>query len=209
MQWRNRSAGALPRVAAVGVAALLMSLPAWGDTETQAPPSTPSEPAVWAPKELRFVYMGFTAHYSCDGLRDKMRKLLLRLGARNDVQVQSTGCPTPYGTPDPFPAVYIKMHVLQPAAAQPASQDGTAVPAYWKSVLLSGKKDAVKAAGDCELIQQVKENVLPLFTTRAVEFRANCVPHDLSVGNIYLRAEVLMTDQVAPAGEETKPAGAS
>ncbi len=45
-------------------------------------------PAVWKEQHLEFSYMGRTARYSCEGLRDKMRSLLLDLGARRDL----TGC---------------------------------------------------------------------------------------------------------------------
>ena len=38
--------------------------------------------AAWVPHEFKFLYMGFTSKYSCDGLSDQVRKLLLRMGAR-------------------------------------------------------------------------------------------------------------------------------
>src|SRR5580698_7003852 len=48
--------------------------------------------AVWKEKRLDFSYMGRTARYSCQGLRDKMRALLLDLGARRDLQVSLYAC---------------------------------------------------------------------------------------------------------------------
>ncbi|HVP33960.1 MAG TPA: hypothetical protein VMT09_09985 [Steroidobacteraceae bacterium] len=155
--------------------------------------AAPTESAVWMPKELTFVYMGFTAHYSCDGLLDKMRRVLLMLGARADLDVTRYGCSSSYGTPDPFPGVRIKMSVLAPApnGAPPAAP----VPAQWKSVEVRLNKDPLYEAGDCELIEQIRQKILPQFTTRKVEFNSNCVPNQLSAGGTWLRAEVLTADQ--------------
>src|SRR5450631_584377 len=73
--------------------------------------------AVWTPKEFKFVYQGFTTKYSCDGLRGKVREIVLAFGARKDVQVNSWGCAGRSDKPDPFPGVAVKMNVLEPADA--------------------------------------------------------------------------------------------
>jgi hypothetical protein len=153
--------------------------------------------AVWTPKELRFVYMGFTATYSCDGLRDRVWEILLALGARKDLEVRESPCSAPLGTPAPFPGVMIKMNVLTPASA--ATPPGTpTLYAHWKKVDLTASHEALKAAGECELIEQVKQSVLPLFTVRNVEYKSNCIPYQLSVGGTQLRAEALVVDEPPP-----------
>src|SRR6267154_165650 len=48
--------------------------------------------AVWREQHLDFFYMGRTSRYSCDGLRDKVRAMLLDLGARRDVKIAAIGC---------------------------------------------------------------------------------------------------------------------
>jgi hypothetical protein len=68
------------------------------------------------------------------------------------------------------------------------------VPAHWKRVDLTPDRDAVSAAGECELIEQVRQSILPLFATRNVEYSSNCVPHQLQNGAARLRAEVLVPD---------------
>ena len=46
----------------------------------------------------------------------------------------------------------------------------------------------------------MKSRVLPLFTTRNVEYRSTCIPNQLQVGGTLLKAEVLIADeQKAPA----------
>jgi hypothetical protein len=180
-------------------AALAVVALGYGTAATAAAGDAPAvaadaQSAVWAPKELRFTYQGFTTHYSCDGLREKVRAALLALGARKkDLSVQEWGCSTPSGRPDPFPAVSIKVQVLQPVVAATAA-DATRVAAHWKAVDLRLDRDPLSQSGDCELLEQIKQSILPLFSTRNVEYSSNCVPHQLSAGGTRLRAEVLVSD---------------
>jgi hypothetical protein len=185
---------------------------------------TGSVSAVWTPKEMRFVYLGFTSKYSCDGLADRMRKVLLLLGARKDLKVSPSGCSSPFGRPDPFPGVTIRMSVLEPAAQAPteagpngagsanAATGGNAgaapVPAHWKMIDVNSAlaHDPLWQAGQCELLEQVKQSVLPKFRTRNVVYQSTCVPNQLNVGATQLRAEILVPDN-PDAG--TPPATAS
>src|SRR5690348_5714821 len=57
--------------------------------------------AHWVQKNLNFRYMGFTTHYSCEGLRDNVRQVLLDLGARrSDLHLRSVGCTRGVGQPE-------------------------------------------------------------------------------------------------------------
>jgi len=170
-----------------------------------APPAGGEPPvaAVWTPKELRFTFMGFTAKYSCDGLQDRIRAVLLKLGARPDLQVTQGPCAAPLGAPTPFPAVTIKMNVLQPASSAKPVNAGAppqVVPAHWKRVDLAASNDAVKEAGDCEVIEQIKQSILPQFTTRNVEYKSTCIPNQLTLGGTQLRADVLVADEQGTKG---------
>lgn len=191
----GRKAGMPVFVAAIGAVTfgIAMGAPAFaGDTASQAPIAW--KPAVWTPKEFEFVYMGFTTHYTCDGLRDTIREMLLALGARKeDLKVYETSCVN-FNRPDPFPGVKVKMSVLQPAPDNPGP-DAQVVQAYWKPVKLPYRQTALDAAGQCELIEQFNHKVLPLFTTRNVDVKADCVPHQLEPLGTKLQAEVLVTDQ--------------
>jgi len=154
--------------------------------------------AVWIPKELRFTYMGFTSHYSCDGLRDKMRAVLLKLGARKDLSVTATGCSEGFGRVSPFPGVVAKLHLLQPLTEENAPKEEIKpVSAHWQTVDLAPTGDPLRAAGDCELTEQIKQRVLPLFSTRNIAYSSTCVPNQLTVGGTKLAAELLMTDQTS------------
>ena len=179
------------KAATAVLAAITLSLPLWVAAAETAAPSADAQPAVWAPKELRFVYLGFTARYSCDGLRDKIRHVLGELGARTGFEVDYSGCSSSFGKPDPFPGVKIKMQVLQPAGAN--DKDAEVVAVHWRRVDLRLDKDPVWEATDCELLEQIKQKILPLFTSRNVDFGSNCVPHQAYLGT-HLSADLLVPD---------------
>jgi hypothetical protein len=180
------------QVAAVTAVAVLGCAAAWAEPPPDASAGPGRESAVWVPKQLNFVYREFTTQYSCDGLREKMKQILLRLGARHDVQVRGYGC-TRLAGPDPFAGVSIRMNVLQPAG----EQGGPAVPVHWQTVDLLAyhdDRDPVDAAADCELIGQIRQNILPLFATRNVDYSSTCEAHQLLVGATRLSAQVLVPD---------------
>jgi hypothetical protein len=189
------------RLALVGVSvwgAMLVSIPGFSaPADSPAAAATDAVTAVWTAKQKRYTYMGFTSRYSCDGLRDKLRKTLLMFGAAQDLKVTSLACPNGFGRPTTFPGVSINMQVLTPAPAGGAPDGAKTVAAHWQLVDLTAKRDPLDVAGDCELIEQIKEQILPLFTTRNVQYQSTCIPNQLQVGGTQLKAEFLVAD--APA----------
>jgi hypothetical protein len=196
---RKLGTPALTAAAVVAVGALLGG-PAWGAEEGGqsgggAAAAAPKEMAVWTPKEIQFTYMGFTTHYTCDGLRDQVREMLLQLGARKeDLKVYEMPCSGDPDRPNPFPGVKIKMSVLTPAPST-VSDVNQMVPAQWKTVKLPHRESLLNGAGQCELLEQFKQKVLPLFTTRNVDLKATCVPHQLDPLGTLLTADVLVTNE--------------
>lgn len=186
----------LTATAAVVAFGALLGAPAWGAEEggQQGSESAPKELAVWTPKEVQFTYMGFTTLYSCDGLKDDIREMLLQLGARKDLKVYEEPCSGPPDRPNPFPGVRIKMSVLTPAPST-ESDVSHMVQAQWKTVKFPRRETGINAAGQCELLEQFKKTVLPLFTTRNVDLVATCVPHQLSPLGTKLQADVLVANQ--------------
>ena len=203
-----------PAFAAAAVVSLgaWLGAPSWADAaDNSAPaadPTAPAEFAVWTPKEVQFTYMGFTTHYTCDGLRDAVRDMVLQLGARkSDLKVTEQPCSGQPDRPNPFPGVRIKMSVLQPAPAQLAP-DAQVVEAHWKPVKLPYRETGINAAGQCELLEQFNQKIMPLFTTRNVDLRATCVPHQLEPLGTKLQAEVLVTDQKKDVAKQASAADA-
>src|SRR5262250_1006335 len=115
MQYRRRLISMRAAAAAVFSLSLAAGALAQPPPESKPAQSTPPTWAVWTPKELRFTYMGFTSHYSCDGLADKMRSIVLQLGARSsDLKVREVPCSGSPGRPTEFPGVTVNMNVLTP-----------------------------------------------------------------------------------------------
>jgi hypothetical protein len=164
-----------------------------------------AQAAVWTDKEVSFTYQGFTTRYSCDGLQDKVRGVLLDLGAqKKGLKVMQMGCSSFTGRPDPFPGVRVKMRVLQPAdPADPKQANQTPVAAHWKPLDLKLRDESFNNdSGECELVEQIRHKFVPLFATRNVELKTTCIPHQLSAGSPSLKMEVLVADDVRhPAGE--------
>jgi hypothetical protein len=200
-----------PVVLALGLGALA-SATAWAAEGAQASADqgnqpVPTEAAVWTPKETQFTYMGFTTRYTCDGLRDTIRDMLLRLGARkDDLKVIESPCAGDPNRPNPFPGVKIKMSVLTTPVPPQLPAGTQIVPAQWKTVKLPYHETGLNAAGQCELLEQFKRSILPLFTTRNVDLQASCVPHQLSPLGTKLQADVLIADQKK---DSTKQASAA
>jgi hypothetical protein len=145
-------------------------------------------PAHWVERKFRFVYQGFTTRYSCQGLRDKVRDVLLQLGARaSDLSVRQIACTTGFSQPDPNPSVGGTFYVLEPASGTTEQP----LDAAWQRVNVSVGRGGLDTAGQCELVEQVKQRILPLFTTRNVAFQPRCIPHKLTPSGSSLSVEVL------------------
>ena len=177
--------------AGIAVAALLMGSAPAVAAPTDEASAQATVAAKWVPRELRFVYQGFTSKYSCDGLQDEMKQILQQLGAGDDLVLKAYSC-TQLSGPEPMPGVQATFSVLEPAGADArGAADSAVVAARWDTVTLEADTPKNRKSGDCELIEQVKKEVVPLFTTRNPTFTSSCFPHQVSLGGARLSVEVL------------------
>jgi hypothetical protein len=151
-------------------------------------PAVDPAQGVWQKHDYSFQYLGFTTTYSCDGLANKLKVLLIAAGARADAKATSNGCAGGYGTPDKFARARLTFYTL--AAAGDGEGASPSIRGVWRSVTIAVRSPREVALGDCELIEQFRDKVLPMFTTRNVESRMTCVPNQLSGSAINLRFEV-------------------
>lgn len=149
--------------------------------------AAPDIQAQWQPRKVSFHYSGFTTHYSCGGIRYKLRLLLKTMGAR-DIKINDI-CTSPWGTPQLFHDVKLSFSV--PVAAKGKSTKGT-FPAQWREVQLTAMNPLDLDWGDCELVEELHRQVVPLFNPRKVVNRTACIPHQESPGQPYLRMSLLM-----------------
>ena len=138
---------------------LFVSLTAIAADDSTAAPLA----AKWVPRKVHFMYTpvtpsNVTTYYSCDKLQAQMTTILKQLGAR-DAVVEPFGCATNGGA-ERFAGVDATFSVLEPAgSSDQAAVSSDSVDAHWDKVTL-------RSGASCDLIEQVKREILPLFSTR-------------------------------------------
>jgi hypothetical protein len=171
---------------------LMYSLPVTAVGQDLADP----QPAVWKEQRIDFTYMGRTARYSCEGLRDKMRSLLLDLGARRDLKVSVLGCdesaPLSRGNMAPSLSLVFSSPALPDAAVQPShAGDLSPVDARYVSFTLTSDAFRNYGIGDCELVEEFARQILPKLATKDVRQDITCIPNQASGSRFFVRGEIL------------------
>lgn len=202
------------------VAALLVAsnaaaqqTPAPSTQATSAPAgNAPTVIAVWVERKIFFPYTGFTALYSCDGLRNKVRGALQAIGARPGFEVTANGCPNMSG-PEPLPWLNIVAAMPTEATAEvlatlagnaaerelaakvsgkdSAGEATSGFPARPRQISFTDDPMGLFQAGDCELVEQLRDAVFVPLGARIVVNDMLCVPRQVDVGAIDLTIEVL------------------
>jgi hypothetical protein len=167
---------------------LLCGVAAWSVSFASDSSTAPREPGVWQKHTYNFQFMGFTTTYSCDGLAYKLKVLLLAAGARSDLKSTPGACSRGYGTPDKFAQAALTFYTLSPAAGD-KDAEGPRVDGAWRSIVFGTRSPRELALGDCELVEQFRRSLLPMFTARNVNDQMTCVPHQESGSVINLSFE--------------------
>jgi hypothetical protein len=183
------------RAARIISQALLVLLAAGGAVSAD---ESPVQSGTWQRHQYSFVSMGFTSTYSCDGLADKLKRLLLAAGARADAKAQSGACPSQFGHVDKLARADLSFYTLIPDAAGKTT-DGPRANGVWHAVVLTPNSPRELAVGDCELVEQFRAQLLPMFATRSIDDRTTCIPHQESGSVINLKFESFAAAQPAPA----------
>jgi hypothetical protein len=176
-------------IAALG---LFFTIPLWAADPAGGGPVK----AVWKEQKLDFSYLGRTARYSCQGLRDKMRSLLLDLGARRDLQVSLLGCdesaPLRRGYVGPRLALVFSSPALPDPAAKPA-HPGDLLPVDARYEPFTLTSDAFKnfGVGDCELVEEFVREILPRFSARIFKQDITCIPFQATGSRFFVSGEIL------------------
>lgn len=217
---RTLIAGVLALSGATSMLCLFAPRSAVADAPAPAPGSARIASA-WQSHQYSFQYLGFTSTYSCDGLADKLKILLLAAGARADSKVQSGACASGYGRPDKFARADLTFYTLQPLDAGVVKDLGGAneqqaaivpppgaaaaaakpVEAIWRPVVFAAFSPRALRVGDCELVEQFRHDVLPMFAARNVESGTTCIPHQESGSVIDLKFEALAAAPAAAASQ--------
>jgi hypothetical protein len=160
--------------------------------EAASADAQPAE-AVWKVQSFDFSYGGLATSYSCGALRKRVRSILMRMGAHESIEVRTNGC---YDLSD-FATLRITM--ASPVEATPenvraltqydakdeliarvrgetlgSAADLERFAAEWRTISLARDQKLKLAPGDCELIEQLRRDVLPRMSVRVVEDNLRC-----------------------------------
>ncbi len=194
------------RCVAAGIVVCLGSAAAWAGAPTGVAPQTgvaqssAAEPvaAVWKERRIDFMYMGRTARYSCDGLHDKVRAMLIDLGARRDVKIVAIGCEADdrlrVDSEQPSLNIIFSAPALPDPAAKPLRVgDLAAMDAHYEAFTITSDTFRNLGVGDCELVEEFARQILPKLVTRDVTQDITCVPFEQSGSRFLVRGEILKT----------------
>jgi hypothetical protein len=210
---------------AVSLAPMLLAVTASAPAQAIATgeDAAPVVNAVRVEREVELVYMGFTSYYSCDGLRDKVRRVLVDLGLGDGLKVSTRGCIRVTG-PETMPSVRIVAQVPVEATPEVLAQleseagkrelvarakgvapaEATAqFPVRRRRVEFEADPLGDLQEGDCELVEQLRDRVFPKLGVKVVEDRTQCAPRQVRLGSIHTVVEVL--EPVPPPGTVPSP----
>jgi hypothetical protein len=167
---------------------LSCGLPSNSAADAAATPAADIVTGSWQHHQVTFNYYGITSLYTCDGLEDQVRRILLHLGARKDAKVYASGCPGAYNAPSHSAWVKADFYTLAPAADAVGSNS---VKARWTALEVTPRHPNFMGDGDCELIQGMKDLIVKNFSLRDIEYRTSCVPHEVSMDAYAVKGQAL------------------
>jgi hypothetical protein len=183
VRYKNRAASVLSALAAAGALSC-----GWMASAATAQEGAPSEivAGTWQHRQVTFNYFGITVLFTCDGLEDHVKDLLLLLGARKDAHVTASGCPGPNA---PSHSAYVRadFYALAPADATAADT----VQANWAPLQLVPRHPSFVDDGDCELLEQMKTFITQNFSLRDIQYRTSCWPHEITIDAFAIKGQSL------------------
>lgn len=149
--------------------------------------------AQWQRQKLSFDYSGFTTKYSCNGLEDKVREILLTFGARKDLKVRATGCAEGSDRPSRMAWVTAEFSSLAPLtkASAAAAKPADTVKVDWVKVRLAPNRPSYMGGGECELVEEIRDLLQKGFVLRNAVYHTACTPHHISIADYSVTAEVM------------------
>lgn len=196
------------RSSPTGLAALLIGLHCLAQSAAAAQGAAASADVdgAWQHHRVSFTYVGFTTLYTCDGLEDHVRQILIYLGARKDVHVTASGCPGPFNAPSHSAFVDAEFDALAAAAGAAAATGAAAsvtVKGRWTALEVTSRRPSFMGDGDCELVQEMKDLITRNFSLRNLEYRTKCFAHDVTLDEFSVKGQAL---RAVPQVSDAPPA---
>jgi len=201
------------RVLCITAVSLSVTVSSSVAARTPDPPSRALQivEAVWKVQSLSFAYSGYATVYSCDALLAKVRGILQGLGARDTLRIRSMGCTdmVTHGrmeitlespveaTPENIEALTTydsKQELVARVRSEhlASAEDVQRFPATWKTISMSREPGLKLGPSDCELVEQLRRDVLPYMSIRVDYDRLRCSTVFGNIGQPQLRVAALV-----------------
>jgi hypothetical protein len=154
------------------LAGVLLALTTLTGTAAGAAPAQVGQPAEWTPHDLIVSFDHLPRVYSCDDLWYKFRDVLRLVGARSDVTILVYQCGRELGQLAYSPQV--QLHFSIPQALGPAQARWADVNAERQTVRIEPGHPASITRSDCELLRQMKDDLLAVLSDRVLRFNLAC-----------------------------------
>jgi hypothetical protein len=164
--------------------------------------------SAWKVQEINYSYVGFTTAYDCDSAAEKIKRILNELGAHPNTKVTANGCAFDRPSRNFFITITAATPVpaaeAQQTAADKSKQEllkrlGTKsdissdeFPAQWKTVDLAKERRLDLRPGDCELMEGLRDKVLPKLGVKVTEDRLRCTPNQVGISTPQLKVSALV-----------------
>jgi hypothetical protein len=164
-----------------------------GVANAQSPADESVVEAVWKPQRMNFVYRGYSTLYSCRSLQQKLATILTTVGARGDIELRAYSCD------DELAIARFQIALISPVEATPenierltsfdaraelvarvrgerlaTAEDLPRFPAVWKTISFARSRQMKLSPGDCELVLQLRQHILPRMAVQIVNDQVRC-----------------------------------
>lgn len=173
-------------LALLAIACLVLPWVARGETEH----------GLWKSQQIEMLYRGRITMYDCDVLRHKVQQVLGTIGAHESTEVNTTNCSNLLLSANSSVQVAtLHISIVSPARVTPQLRAELArdwsrqelldrlgakhvpseeFPVYWRSVDVAGDERLKLTARDCELLQQLRKQVLPKLAVKVMARDSHC-----------------------------------
>lgn len=158
-------------------------------------------PAVWFSHAIIVDLDNLPKRYTCDELWYRFRAVLLSIGARPDLQI------TPYHCDERSPSVELQFSL--PHAIETGQRQLADLQAADSSITLEPGRPTPLDSADCELMRQVKDELLPELPVKVVSFHLSCAAPQTAHRHFKLTLEAFTPgSQAGAAGTASSQASA-
>jgi hypothetical protein len=153
------------------LAGVLFTLTTLAGTAAAAP-ALVGQPAVWTPHDLIVSFDHLPKIYSCDDLWYKFRDVLHVIGARPDLRILAYQCGPKLGQLAYSPQVHL--HFFIPQSVERSQVRWADINAAPRTVRLEPGHPSSITASDCELLRQMKDDLLAALPDRVLNSNLAC-----------------------------------